>query len=160
MGYYVRAFCTANEVPSIGSIFEWLDQRDKHLELDTTMTQVDLNSREWEQAAIVYKQGKLPILMECNRDDGTKDCLMREEISEFLEFIGSPGLSSSKREVVNHLNKSRYTIAFQLPTSDIDDEGYDANDGLLNYFVFNCGGLIQADGEGFYKGTKLIVKLK
>jgi hypothetical protein len=84
---------------------------------------------------------------------------MKEEIGEFLEFIGRPGLSFKKRKVIEHLKKTRYIIACQLPTSDIDDDGYDANGDFLTYFVENCGGIIQADGEGFYEGSKLIVKL-
>jgi hypothetical protein len=159
MGYYVRAFCTVTKVPPIGSVLQWLDQRSKHLELDQQMVKVDSISPEWDQAAVVYKKGKLPILVECNRDTGTEDSLLKEEISEFLELIGNPGLSLSKRQVISHLNKTRYVVACQLPTSDIDDDGYDANAEFLNYFVENCGGLIQADGEGFYNRKKLIVKL-
>jgi hypothetical protein len=160
MGYYVRAFCISDNVPAISVIFEWLEQRGRHLELDKEMIAADEKSNKWEQVAVVYKKGKLPILAECNRGDGSPDCLMREEIGEFLEFVGSPGLSLARRKVINHLKKTKYIIACQLPTSDIDDDGYDANWDFLTYFVENCSGIIQADGEGFYEGNKLIVELK
>ncbi len=51
-------------------------------------------------------------------------------------------------------------MAAELATSDIDDDGYDALGNLLAYFVENNGGMIQADGEGFYEGDRLIVELE
>jgi hypothetical protein len=158
MGYYVRAFCTDSEVPSLNKTIKWLQQKGKQIQLDQQTVKTDVNSTDWTNAAIVYKLGKKPILVECNRDNGTDNCLMREEITEFFEFIGPPGLSLSKRDVIKHLKNTRYVIACQLPTSDIDDDGYAVNSYFLQYFVENHGGLFQADAEGFYKGNKIIVK--
>ncbi|HEY4760152.1 MAG TPA: hypothetical protein VIH42_06200 [Thermoguttaceae bacterium] len=124
------------------------------------MTSIELNDSQWKQIALSYKQGKLPILVECNRDEGKEDCLMKQEVSEFLDRLGRPGISFAKRGVINHLKKTAFIIACQLPTADIDDDGYDANGCFLSYFVQHCGGMIQADGEGFYEGHKLIVKLE
>jgi hypothetical protein len=158
MGYFVRAFCTDSKVPELNKVIQWLKQKGKDIELDHQMEMVDTASTNWTSAAIIYKPGKKPILVECNRDIGTEECLLREEINEFLEFIGSPGLSSSKREIIKHLKNTSYVIACQLPTTDMDDDGYETNHYFLNYFVENHGGLIQADAEGFYKGNKIIVK--
>jgi len=160
MGYYVRAFCTSETIPTIANVLGWLEKRGRRLELDKGMSAVDEDSIEWEQLALVYRRGKLPILAECNRDDGSPESLMQQEIGEFLDSIGRPGPSLAKQRVISHLKKTRYIIACQLPTSDIDDDGYDSNADFLNYFVENCGGMIQADGEGFYEGSKLIVRLK
>jgi hypothetical protein len=44
--------------------------------------------------------------------------------------------------------------------SDIDDDGFEANGQLLDYFVDKHEGIIQADGEGFYDGRNLAVELK
>jgi len=46
-----------------------------------------------------------------------------------------------------------------LPTSDIDEDGYTALGHVLTYFVNNNAAIIQADGEGFYEGEKVIVEL-
>jgi len=48
----------------------------------------------------------------------------------------------------------------QLATSDIDDDGYNALGNVLSYFVENAGGMIQADGEGFYDGDRVTVALE
>jgi hypothetical protein len=62
--------------------------------------------------------------------------------------------------VIVHLNSTRFIVACQLPSTDIDDDGFDANGEFLNYFVERCGGMIQADGEGFYEGHEVVVPLK
>jgi hypothetical protein len=43
--------------------------------------------------------------------------------------------------------------------ADMDDAGWDANGQILTYFLDHCGALIQADGEGFYEGSKLILEM-
>ena len=158
MSYFVRAFCTDSMVPELNKVIQWLQQKGYNISLDQQVVQTDACSPDWNQAAVVYKQGKMPIIVECNKDTGSEDCLMKEEIDEFLEFVGSPGLSLQKRAVVKHLKKTKYIIACRLPTTDIDDDGYKINNIFLDYFVEHHGGLIQADAEGFYKGNNLIVK--
>jgi len=160
MGYYVRVFCKAEKVPSVKDILGWLKGRGCRYSIEINTPEVDRDSCEWKQLSLEYKEGKLPILVECWRDDGTESCAMHGEIDEFLESVGKAGLSLAKRRVVKHLKGTRFTIACQLPVSDIDDDGYDANGEFLRYFLENCEGMIQADGEGFYEGERLIVKIR
>jgi hypothetical protein len=61
---------------------------------------------------------------------------------------------------LEHLAATAFVIACQLPSSDIEDDGYNVNGHFLTFFVEHCGGMIQADGEGFYEGDKLILLLK
>src|SRR5690242_6286445 len=131
MGYYVRAFCASDKVPTPKELLKYV--KSKGISLGLEADGVDIDSTKWDQVAWTYKEGKLPILMECNRDS-SEDGLFREEIDEFLEFIGKPGFSLAKRRVIGHLKESKYIISCQLPTSDIDDDGYDANGTLLTYF--------------------------
>jgi len=51
-----------------------------------------------------------------------------------------------------------FIIASQL-LNDIEDDGYNANGWFLDYFVQHCGGMIHADGEGFYDGDKIILEM-
>src|SRR5262249_25610598 len=115
-----------------------------------------LDSEDWEQFGFLYKPGKNGILVECNRHDGTGDCLAAAEVAEFVEMIGPPGRSKVKQKVIDHLLATRFVIACQLPSSDIDDDGFEANDEFLTYFEDMCGGMVQADGEGFYEDGKLL----
>jgi len=172
MGYYVRASCTDPQVPQLAAIQQWLRERSSAAVLDEPNHAVEaaragiaktpilaLNSSAWEQVAVVYKAGKLPILAECNRDTGTADSLLRQEIDEFIELIEDAAPKGVKERVVKHLQASKVVIACQLPTSDIDDDGYQANGEFLAFFSTHCGGMIQADGEGFYEGSKLLLPL-
>ena len=61
--------------------------------------------------------------------------------------------------IVDHLKATRFIVALRLPKGDMDDAGWDANGQILTYFLDHCGALIQADGEGFYEGAKLILEL-
>lgn len=157
MGYYVRAICASEKMPTPRDLLEYAQKKRVRLGLEAD--DIDIDSTDWEQLVWIYKDGKLPILMECNKNT-SEDCLFREEIDEFLESIGKPGFSLAKRRVIGHLKESKYIIACQLPTSDIDDDGYNANKTLLAYFLENHSAIIQADGEGFYEGNKLVVALK
>lgn len=162
MGYYVRAFCTSDKVPTIKEIFDWVASKGYKLGVPDDLVDFDLNSNNWEHVDILYKEGKLPILSEINRDNFTDDCLLREELDEFREFLSDVNgfFNLKKKKVEKHINKTKYIVANQLPTSDIDEDGYNVNGIFMEYFVNHCGGMIQADGEGFYENSKLIVKIK
>jgi hypothetical protein len=97
--------------------------------------------------------GKLPI-----RNDSTHS-LAREEIEEFLESLEDAPRNGNRKRVEDHLRATRFVVAAPLPTSDIDDDGHDADGWVMRFFVERYDGMIHADGEGFYEGDKLIVKL-
>ena len=173
MGYYVRAFCTRPPVPKLSAIQTWLAQQGSQAILDDPQHAVeagqggtspapvlDLESSDWEQVALAYKPGKLPILVDCNRDDGAGDSLLREEVAEFIEFVDDAPPGEAKERVLRHLGATRVIIACQLPPADSDADGYDANGLLLAFFAERCGGIIQADGEGFYDGSALILAVQ
>jgi hypothetical protein len=158
MGYYVRAFCGKGEVPTIQQILDWVKDRGCILNL-LDKTEVDVNSSDWLQFEVEYKSGNKPIIVECTRDDGCEGCLFREEVNDFLESIDSPDLPSSKLKVIEHLKSSKFTIVNQL-LSDLDDDGFNANGHILSFFINNNDAIIQADGEGFYEGEKLILPME
>jgi hypothetical protein len=143
MPCYVRAFCTAPETPTINTVMRWL--RDHCFDFSAHADKPsELDSPAWLQFEFLYKAGKKPIIVECNRDDGA-----RAECAEFIEEVAELEDQPGKTAVVEHLEKTRFIICCQL-LSDIDENGYDANSELLAYFVDHCGGMMQADGEGFY----------
>lgn len=171
MGYYVRAFCTASRSPRLADVQEWLRKRGSRAVLDSadhaveasrggTMPSpvLDLDTPDWEQIAITYKAGKLPILAQINRERDDRGVL-REEIAEFSKLLSDAAPEAARMRVLAHLRATTFIVACQLPTSDIDDDGYRANGDFLEYFVQHCGGLMQADGEGFYEGVRVILPL-
>lgn len=161
MGYYVRAFCTAAETPPIGPVLEFARSRGSNVSLDPEVNVPADDDPNWTQVGVGYKAGKLPILLEVNRrGDGRDGEMVSEEIEEFIEFLEDAPKNANRRRVEEHLGKTTFVVAAQLATSDIDDDGYNALGNVLSYFVEHSGGLIQADGEGFYDGDKVIVALE
>ncbi len=158
MPYRVRAFCTGSDVPALAQVFEYAKVQDVNLSPDETHGTTDVGSPDWSEVEIFYNSEKRPLVVECNRDDGDNDCLARVEPQEYLEEIGPPGLSRAKRRVIKHLKATKFIIASQL-LGDIEDDGYNANGVFLNYFVEHCGGMIHADGEGFYDGDNIILEV-
>lgn len=154
MPYYVRAFCTDNARPSIDELEAALKQDNPVARIETDD---DRSSSAWTQAEFYYNAERQPVVVEINVND-EDESLAAEETREFLEEVGDPGFSLSKRRVISQLRNTRFTVCCQL-LSDIDDDGYNWNGELLDYYVKNHGGMIQADGEGFYRGNKIIVKL-
>ena len=106
-----------------------------HYKLEGT---VDDDNDSWTDFELHYKEGKLPILVDIywTEEEGS---VGSEEIEEFLEKIGSLGLSRKKRKVIKHLRQSKFIVCNQLPTSDIDDDGYDANGELLQFSALHYG---------------------
>jgi hypothetical protein len=158
VGYYIRAFCSQGEPPPLRPVLAFSAGRGVRLALDPEVSEPALDDGGWKQAGIVYSSHKASILLEVNREDGDES-LLREEVEEFLELLEDAPNSLNRWRVEKHLRKTRFIVAAQLPTADIDEDGHLALGHVLTYFVDNHGAMIQADGEGFYRGTKVIVEL-
>ena len=155
MGYYTRAFCKSAKAIPLSTVLDALAKRGLSLDVPNASSS-DLDSTEWTEAILYYKEGKLPILAECNRRTGSQDCLAEREIGEFLERLGKPGLFSPKRTVAKYLEATKFIVCCQLPISDIDADGERAIESFLDYYAANCDGLFQADDRGFFEGERVL----
>jgi hypothetical protein len=154
MGYYVRCFCTSDQVPTINTVLAAL--RDRGFDLSARVEDLAaLDSSQWHDFELIYNHSRKPILVDCDRDDG-EESLCRRECAEFIDDFLGHSESPARDRVAADLRATRFTIACRL-LMDIDDSGYTANGEFLHYFVVHCGGMVQADGEGFYEGNELIV---
>jgi hypothetical protein len=159
MPYYVRVFCKSIKIPKIEEIFNYANGQGYDFRLELIEDTLDMEGENWKSFEMNYKEGKSPIIVELNLANDT-DEIGRDEAQEFIEEIGSPGLSIKRRKVISHLKQTKYIIANQL-LGDIDDDGYDANGEFMKYFVDNFEGMQHADGEGFYdKDMSLLFKDK
>jgi hypothetical protein len=156
MGYYVRAFCSSDEIPSLRAILDWANAAGVPLELDVDHVSPDLDAANWREAEIRYKPAKQPIQVNVTRSG---DELLSEEVGEFVEFLEDVPESPARRKVLHHLKKTKAIVAAQL-LGDVDDDGHLAAGTFLDFFTEHCGGKIQADAEGFYEGDELIVELE
>ena len=157
MGYYLRVFCKSDSKPKVKQILDHINGLSSGFKTITNLTPGECDSNSWTEFELKYKSSKLPISIEYNQVSGASE-LAKEEIQEFIEEIGAPGLFSiKKKKIIKHLRETKYIVASQL-LSDIDDDGYNANGEFLKYFVNNYEGLIHADGEGFYSNDKIILE--
>lgn len=152
MSYYLRAFCTSAELPSPSEVLAWVGSQGIQVEVE------DLPD-DWncDDIPITYKPDKQPFLLELNVRSG-QDSLCEEEIEEFIELLDDVEDSKKRKRVLEHLQATEFVAACQLLTSDLDDDGYDAAGTVMHYFVEHCGGMVQADGEGFYDGENLLIE--
>lgn len=156
MGYYTRVFCKSNRKPTVKKILEQLNSNN--FSAISNLDENELESENWSYFELQYKEGKLPILVELNAI-GDPEGIAEEEIEEFKSAIGKPMFFSlGKKKVLKQLDQTNFILCNQLPISDIDEDGHDINDQLMEMFVNECEGMIQCDAEGFYLGNKLIVK--
>jgi len=155
MGYYIRAFCKSASIPTLVEVEASLRRTLPFVRFDTDDPR---DSARWRNAEFFYDEKKSPIVVEINVDEGPES-LLQAERQEFIDELAELEGSDATARVAEHLRGAKYIVSCRL-LSDIDEGGYEANGQLLDYFVANHDGLIQADGEGFYEGSELTVELK
>ena len=145
MGYYTRVFCRSDKFPAFGEIRRHMTALNPAYRVDG---EVDDKESYWTNLELYYKEGNNPIPVELNWCD-EEGSIGKEELTEFLEEVGSPGLSFKKRKVIRQLKQTKFIICNQL-LSDLDDDGFLANDRLMQFFVDGYRGMVHAENEGFY----------
>jgi hypothetical protein len=157
MGYYVRAFCTASQPPPLQVVLDALAASGVALSAEGVPPE-DLREADWDEAAIGFAAGQPPALVTCDRQTGAHN-LVREEVQQFIEFLQDAPASPERKRVVDHLRATKFIVACRLPESAADEEDGSCAAGraFLSYFVAHCGGLVQADGRGFYEGDRIIL---
>lgn len=152
MGYYTRVFCRSEKSPTFIELQNYMSSHNAVYRLEG---EVDDNDISWTNFELHYKEGKHPIPVDLSWCD-EEGSVGHEELDEILDDIGAPGLSFKKRKVIKHLRKTRYIVCNQL-LSDLDDDGYIANDLLMTYFVNKYQGMIHAENEGYYSSDNRIL---
>ena len=66
----------------------------------------------------------------------------------------------SVNDVLEWFDARGCQYSIEIADPDIDDDGLEANWKFLRYFERHFGGMIHADGEGFYENERLIVKVR
>ena len=155
MAYFFRVFCTEGEPPVLADVLGWV--RDRGVTLRTEPAGITAWSDE--PVKLVYDEGREPFLAEIDLNNGP-DSLAAKEIDEFLDMVREINKYPRKRErVAEHLEKTRFIVACQIPVDDFDDAGFHALDVFMAYFLVHHNGMVQADGQGFYENGKITIEL-
>jgi hypothetical protein len=82
---------------------------------------------------------------------------LREELEEFREQVEDAGAPPRvRKKVIAHLNQIKAIVAVRVPASDWDN-ALNAASIVISYYADRPAALVQADGEGFYDGRRLIL---
>jgi len=156
MAYYVRIFCASSEVPTLTSIASWV--ATKGVRLDIVPVRGGIDSRDWSEAEVSQAGRAVRFHVGVNRVDASSEIALKE-IDEFREMVLATPESTSRQEVLDHLARTKLIVANRIPTGAFEGADYDAL-GYFCEFIVHAGGMVQADGEGFYRGKELILPLR
>jgi hypothetical protein len=154
--YYARVFCTAEAVPTIRTVLEFLRQNGVPADAPGESARA-LASPKWKSFELLYDPAKESILVECHRgtSPGSR-CrqTVREELNGLEDLADTP----AKRRVAECLNGARFIVSCEV-LGDHHHQELARFGPFLDYFVDHCGGLIDVEDEGFYArtGRRLLV---
>ena len=149
MGYYLRFFDTADQPLSLKTIESALQLRDQRYRLavpeGATRPEGDLYLGEALYAEVEINQP----------DDGLFD----DEVGEMLESLEDiEGDARGRVETV--LRNAKRIIAVRVLSQGREsEETLAAFDPLWEWLFSSRAGLLQADGEGFYDQSELILEV-
>jgi hypothetical protein len=154
MGSFLRAFLPEPFPFSPRDIIDWGARLGCPLVLEPDSPETDLDSRDWESLILLHQPSETPVPIDiCRGEDAA------EEIGEFVEMIKPLWLRWGKRAVLDHLSRSRAVCGVQVLASGSHWEHATlAAQVVMQLCSQRHGALIQADGEGFYRGTRLILR--
>jgi hypothetical protein len=160
MTYYVRAFCTDGEVPTIGTVLAWAAQHDLDPPPDMPefVTQVgepppdwgqgtpeELASRDWNGVALWWRKDWTPM-----------DVTIHDRHDWEADQVAALPPSRQRDQVLAHLARTRYVVSISLPISALEDDAlWEAVSVLLDYFAEHHGALAHIEGEGSFWARRM-----
>jgi hypothetical protein len=92
----------------------------------------------------IYRAGQL--------NDNLDSDILAETVRGFRQRLEQLPPSPPRDAVLDHLVQSKFLVSVSISLSQFGDdkEAWQAVDALVDYFVDRHGGLLHAEGEGFY----------
>jgi hypothetical protein len=156
MGYYLRAFCKKLPVPTVGELFATAERAGIHLALHERSEERDIFERNWEYFSVRYDPTRRPIDVDVTK---SHEDLFVGEIDDFRRAVLQIQSSPATHRVLDTIDRTKFIVAIQIFT-DITDHGRNAYGLLLQHLIDLCDAMVQADGEGFYEGGRLLLPVK
>ena len=148
MSYWVRAFCTTETVPTIHGFLTWLRDKARYNASVPHERPAALKTLKWKSFELVYDPDRNSILVECNRNTGDRSLCARE-VQEQLDALEGVEDSEAKARVAECLTRTRFIICCRVDRDPNHEEAFNVR-GALDYFVDQCGALLEVEDEGFY----------
>ena len=150
MGYYMRFVVADDKDISLSVINSGLKEKD-------AAYSVEFDDDADDAGDLTYN-GDIYGAFEINRPN---DGLFDEEIEELQEFL-EDAEGERKSEVLQTLNDAKAIVALQVLQQGraTDEETLVRIDPLWEWLFANYKGLMQADAEGYYDASGLVVKVE
>jgi hypothetical protein len=164
--YWVRAFCSDEEVPTLGTVLAWTAGHGVDLTGEPgspAWAPEELQDRPWDSLGLWYRPDWAPLLVSINHVNDRPalfaTALFASEVARMREALAEFPPSQQRDLVLAHLARSRFVVAVQLPMSALDhDDLWEAVSALLDYFVEHSGAMVHIEGDGFYQADNLILE--
>ena len=145
---YCRVFCQREEPPPLRLLLDYLKSKNQ-VPLVPKMDPEALDDWAWVQIAMGYHRERKPVQLFCIRDRGTYKDVFEQEQTGFSDQLAAFG--DEEAQIAHDIvKKARFIATTQITKNDVNDEGYDFNGWILEFFQENCNGIVQIDGQGFY----------
>jgi hypothetical protein len=164
MTYYVRAYCTDGEVPTIGTVLAWAGEHGLDLDPPPEMpefvswvgepppdwgqeTPEELASRDWDGVALWWRKDWTPMTVTIRDLDDWE----AEQVAELPR-------SRQRDQLLAHLAETRFVVSLSLPISALEDDAlWEAVSVVLDYFIEHHSALVHIEGEGFFQAGRMIL---
>jgi hypothetical protein len=148
MGYYMRYITTDKQEITIALLESVLKQIDPQYSIANAQT-TSSQSGDLMYGNEIYGQIEI---------NSAGDNLFEEELEELKELL-EDSKGKGKKIVSQTLSNAKTTVAIQVLWQERETEATLSKiDPIWKWLFANRKGLLQPDGEGYYDGTKLILK--
>jgi hypothetical protein len=145
---YSRVFCQREDSPQLRLLLDFLKSKNQ-IPLVPKMDPAALDDWDWAQITLGYHRERKPIQLFCVRDRGSYQDVYEAEKTTFLKRLSV--FDDEESQIAQEfVNRARFIATTQMVKNDINDEGYDFNGWILEFFQENCNGIVQIDGQGFF----------
>jgi hypothetical protein len=143
VGYYIRILSPSENVPSVARMKTALANEN----LAGTLTLESGADDDWTQVILAHKDG--PGIADIERNAGSSNDLVSEEIVELLEEIADCKPASAAAWLAEYLPTVKTIYAFQILSGTDEKNGWNILGKVKDSIFTQVGGILQADGEGF-----------
>ena len=145
---YSRVFCLRKDTPPLRLLLDFLKSKNQ-IPLVPKMDPAALDDWDWVQISLGYHRERKPLQLFCIREEGTYKDVLEQEREGFLARL-SVYDDEEAHIARDFVSRARFMATIRMASKDINDEGYDFNGWILEFFQENCNGIVQIDGQGFF----------
>ena len=147
MSFYIRVFSSEEDYPSRFAINEELSEAGFEFSTFPGKYDTDFDEKDWKYFTLEYSEGYEPLRLE--RNIKGKDAIFEEEQQEFLEILRELPRSKGRDKAINAVETMIQLYAIDID-DDINDEGREFLNCLVEFLSDATEGYVQIDGEGIY----------